>query len=106
MKMRSRVRTGEECPGGSAVFQITFCLGPNSVGRPLVVDTPVPFGPRNCDQSSESVRIEWRDVAEVCVMTNVVMNAAIKQTKAALLSLVVVLRIVTLSLNTNQASVK
>src|SRR5215813_4224898 len=106
MKMRSRVRIGEECPGGSAVFQITFCLGPNSVGRPLVVDTPVPFGPRNCDQSSESVGIEWRDVAEVCVKRNVLMNAAIKQTKEALLPLFVVLRIVILSLNTKQGSVK
>jgi hypothetical protein len=38
-------------PGGSAVFQITFVVGPNSVGRPVVSATPVPFGPRNCDHS-------------------------------------------------------
>jgi len=43
------------------------------------------------------VGIEWRDVAEVCVKRNVVMNAAIKQTKEALLPLFVVLRIVILS---------
>lgn len=25
---------------------------------PVVVDTPVPFGPRNCDQSSDAMVIE------------------------------------------------
>src|SRR5262245_29810055 len=50
--MRSRVSTGDEWPGGSSVFQTTFLLGPNSVGNPVVAETPVPFGPRNCDQSS------------------------------------------------------
>ena len=54
MKMRFRVSTGDECPGGSVVFQTTFLSGPNSVGNPEVVDTPVPLGPRNCDQSSEA----------------------------------------------------
>src|SRR5258705_11254215 len=29
-----------------------FLPGPNSTGRLLVIETPVPFGPRNCDQSS------------------------------------------------------
>jgi len=50
--MRLRVSTGDECPGGSGVFQKTFFSGPNSVGSPVVIETPVPLGPRNCDQSS------------------------------------------------------
>ena len=50
--MRFFVNTGDEWPGGSGVFQITFLLGPNCSGSPVVAETPVPFGPRNCDQSS------------------------------------------------------
>src|SRR5215470_7808423 len=50
--MRSRVNTGDECPGGNSVFQTTFLFGPNSCGRPVVEETPVPFGPRNWVQSS------------------------------------------------------
>jgi hypothetical protein len=46
------VKTGEECPGGSAVFHFTFFSGPNSTGRFVALDTPVPFGPRNLDQFS------------------------------------------------------
>lgn len=46
------VRTGEECPAGTAVFQTTFFCGPNSEGKPVDDETPVPFGPRNRDQSS------------------------------------------------------
>ena len=52
--MRSRVKTGDECPRGSSVFQTTFFLGPNSNGSPVEVETPLPFGPRNCVQSSAS----------------------------------------------------
>src|SRR5262249_13094842 len=33
------------------VFQTTPLSGPNSVGRLVAVETPVPFGPRNRDQS-------------------------------------------------------
>jgi hypothetical protein len=51
-KIRSRVNTGDEWPGGSAVFQTTFFAGPNSTGNPVVAETPLPLGPRNCDQSS------------------------------------------------------
>src|SRR5437667_7475524 len=51
-KMRLRVSTGEEWPGGNGVFQKTFFSAPNWVGRPAVEETPVPLGPRNCDQSS------------------------------------------------------
>src|SRR5688572_24460612 len=54
-KIRSAVKTGDECPGGSAVFQRTFLLGPKVSGMPVVVDTPLPFGPRNWDQSSAKV---------------------------------------------------
>ena len=42
----------EECPAGSDVFQMTFCLGPNSVGRLPTRPIPVPFGPRNWVQPS------------------------------------------------------
>src|SRR5437016_1322983 len=59
--MRSRVSTGEEWPGGSGVFQITFLLGPNSTGRPVVSETPLPFGPRNCDQSSAKALVSAND---------------------------------------------
>src|SRR6185295_4180958 len=50
--MRSRVNSGDEWPGGSSAFQITFFCGPNSTGRLVDVETPLPFGPRNCGQSS------------------------------------------------------
>ena len=46
------VSTGEECPCGTAVFQRTFFAGPNSAGRPVADEIPVPFGPLNRDQSS------------------------------------------------------
>src|SRR6185295_15574724 len=55
MKMRLGASTGEECPGGSVVFHTTFFEGPNSVGSPEVAETPEPFGPRNCVQSSAAV---------------------------------------------------
>jgi hypothetical protein len=55
--MRSRVSTGEEWPGRSAVFQIMFLLGPKSTGRPLLGETPLPFGPRNCVQSSATAHV-------------------------------------------------
>ena len=58
MKMRLRVSTGDECPGGSVVFHTTFLSGPNSVGNPEVVETPVPLGPRNCAQSSAATTID------------------------------------------------
>src|ERR1700730_3428453 len=63
--MRSRVSTGEEWPGGSSVFQITFLLGPNSWGSPVVADTPVPFVPRNCDQSSVTAVFKANDAVTV-----------------------------------------
>jgi hypothetical protein len=49
---RSLVSTGEEWPGGSGVFQTTFFSGPNTSGSPVDAVTPLPFGPRNCGQSS------------------------------------------------------
>ena len=55
-KRRSRDRIGDECPGGSAVFQITFCSGPNSVGSAASSATPAPLGPRNRDQSPSPER--------------------------------------------------
>src|SRR5436190_355336 len=54
--MRSPTRTGEECPGGRSVFQITFFVGPNSTGRLRLLDTPAALGPRNCGQSSAQKR--------------------------------------------------
>jgi hypothetical protein len=56
--MRSFVSTGEECPGGSAVFQTTFLAGPNSSGIPVEAETPDPFGPRNIGQSSARAVVE------------------------------------------------
>jgi hypothetical protein len=51
MKIRVGVSTGDEWPAGVAVFHTTFFDGPNSVGSPLTFAIPVPFGPRNRDQS-------------------------------------------------------
>jgi len=51
-KMRSLVKTGEECPPGNAVLQRMFFCGPKCSGRPLEGETPEPFGPRNCVQSA------------------------------------------------------
>ena len=53
-KMRSRVSDGEEWPKGSPVFQMTFFVGPNSVGRRRLSETPDPLGPRKRDQPSGS----------------------------------------------------
>jgi hypothetical protein len=44
------VSAGDECPNGSAVFHTTLRVGPNSVGRRVLVEMPEPFGPRNRDQ--------------------------------------------------------
>src|SRR6185295_4649035 len=52
--MRDRVSTGDEWPVGTAVFHSTLRSGPNSVGNPALLDTPVPFGPRNLDQSGSA----------------------------------------------------
>lgn len=65
--MRFRVSTGDECPGGSAVFQITFLLGPNSAGSPVDAETPVPFGPRNCGQSSAPAVVNGPDAIKAAI---------------------------------------
>ena len=44
------VTIGEEYPCGRSVFQITFRVGPNSAGSPVVSESPEPFGPRKRDQ--------------------------------------------------------
>src|SRR5437867_9622867 len=50
--MRSPATTGEECPGGSGVFQITLRPGPISAGRGDPVPArPEALAPRNCGQS-------------------------------------------------------
>src|SRR6188508_3304126 len=46
------VNTGDEWPGGSGVFHFTWLSGPNSTGRFVALDTPVPLGPRKRDQFS------------------------------------------------------
>ena len=51
------VNTGDECPGGSGVFHFTWLSGPNSTGRLVALETPVPLGPRNRDQFSDSARL-------------------------------------------------
>src|SRR5262245_58887534 len=63
--MRSRVSTGEEWPRGSVVFHTRLRWGPSSMGRFLVVEMPVPFGPRNCDQSSSAVAVCPRHTSNV-----------------------------------------
>src|SRR6267142_2022636 len=54
--MRSAESTGDEWPGGSAVRQMTFLAGPNSVGRPVASETPKALGPRNWGQSAAATR--------------------------------------------------
>src|SRR5918992_3458471 len=66
-KIRSRVSTGDECPGGRAVFQTTFFSGPNSSGRPVDTETPLPFGPRNCTQSSATGLASRPAVSQVAI---------------------------------------
>src|SRR5690242_16388283 len=44
--------TGEECPGGRAVFHTTLVFGPILSGRRCFsAEMPEQFGPRNCGQS-------------------------------------------------------
>src|SRR5262245_44222618 len=49
--MRVRANTGDEWPGGSEVFHRTLFPGPNSTGRFVASETPVPLGPRKRDHS-------------------------------------------------------
>src|SRR5688572_4846392 len=50
--------TGDEWPGGSAVFQMTFLSGPISLGSARSsLGMPVALGPRNCDQSPAKVEL-------------------------------------------------
>src|SRR6185503_12929529 len=71
-KIRLVVRTGEEWPGGRAVFQITFFAGPNSEGRPVVSETPKALGPRNCGQSAARTQLtEKRRIARAPGMRTV-----------------------------------
>src|SRR4051812_50221148 len=64
--------TGDECPGGKSVFQITFLFGPNCTGNPVLSDTPVPFGPRNCDHSSASVGLKPNEAEAATMMTRAI----------------------------------
>src|SRR3954469_133285 len=50
--MRVPSTIGEEYPGGSSVFQITFRAGPNSSGSAVTAATPEPLGPRNLAHST------------------------------------------------------
>ena len=51
-KIESLPREGEEWPGGRAVFQTTFVVGSNSIGRSgLPSAIPDALGPRNWGQS-------------------------------------------------------
>src|SRR5262245_58260608 len=49
---RPRATIGEEVPLGTSVRQARFLSLPNSTGRPRVLETPEPFGPRKRGQSS------------------------------------------------------
>src|SRR3954464_12045806 len=64
--------TGDECPGGKSVFQITFLFGPNCAGNPVLSDTPVPFGPRNCDHSSASVGVKPNEAEAATMMVRAI----------------------------------
>src|SRR5689334_10739215 len=68
--MRLRDSTGDECPSGRAVFQITPLSGPNSVGRLAAVETPVPFGPRNRAQSGSAREAPLRQPSNMAVANN------------------------------------
>src|SRR5262245_29327306 len=59
---------GQEMPSPKVADQATLSLCENSVGRPRLVETPLPFGPRNCGQSS----------ARPVAATNVNRNAKMK----------------------------
>ena len=77
-KIRSADSTGDEWPGGRAVFQRTFFAGPNSAGRPVVPETPNAFGPRNWGQSeANSVQMvaQKRRMARVSGMETVYIAA-------------------------------
>src|SRR5262249_15669661 len=50
--MRSPTTTGEEWPGGSAVFQTTLVVGPSSAGRRALSARPQQLRPRNSGQSA------------------------------------------------------
>src|SRR5205807_7759315 len=71
-KIRFAVRTGEEWPAGSAVFQITFLDGPNSDGRSVVSETPKAFGPRNRGQSAASAQRSEEHTSELQSPCNLV----------------------------------
>ena len=53
---------GEECPGGRASRHTRFFDGPNSVGTPVAVEMPDPFGPRKRDQSGAAASSETASV--------------------------------------------
>src|SRR5688500_11780436 len=53
MKMWSCHTTGEEWPGGTAVFHSRFSDGPNAIGGRLSSATPEPLGPRNRAHSTD-----------------------------------------------------
>jgi hypothetical protein len=57
-----------------------FLLGPNSCGSPVVAETPLPFGPRNCGQSSAAAVVSANDV--------VIVNAKDNRIKAKTLFLI------------------
>jgi hypothetical protein len=76
---RSRVSTGEEWPGGNGVFQTTFFSGPNTSGNPVETETPLPFGPRNCGQSSA-------DAPVAAHIASIVTSGAINRASIVLLN--------------------
>src|SRR5579885_850075 len=46
--------TGDDTPGGTATFHLTFFCGPNSTGGFWPAATPDPPGPRNCGHGAGS----------------------------------------------------
>src|SRR5215813_1950050 len=78
MKICECPRTGEEWPGGSGVFHKTFFSGLNSTGRPVVSETPEPFGPRNCDQSSASAELRDNEAIRSATVERITLGMGIQ----------------------------
>ena len=65
------VSTGDEWPPGSDVFHLTFLPGPNSTGRFVAVETPVPLGPRKRVQFSDSASAAAKATADKSVVATI-----------------------------------
>ncbi|NDA67395.1 MAG: hypothetical protein EBY09_12275, partial [Verrucomicrobia bacterium] len=58
VKILSPKTTGEACPGGQGVFQVTFSVALHFMGRFFSSETPSPVGPRQAGQLAAEREIE------------------------------------------------